>query len=96
MKITVLFFESCTGNPTDGHTLDFDVSGVATGSIKSDWVNATGAVVDVVTGSVTFGVTLAQGQQPRVVRYTAASIFPQCALRNAEGLPALPFALPVA
>ena len=29
------------------------------------------------------------------VRYTAAAVFPQCALYNAEGLPALPFTAPM-
>jgi hypothetical protein len=33
--------------------------------------------------------------RPQTVRYTAASIFPQCALRNAAGLPALPFKLAI-
>jgi hypothetical protein len=82
-----------TGKTSDGHTLDFDVSGLATGSGAADWVNSTGAVVNVDTGSVTFRVALAQGTEPHLVRYTAASIFPECALRNAEGLPALPFEL---
>jgi hypothetical protein len=58
-------------------------------------VNATGAVVDTATGSVTFQVALKQGRQPHWVRYTAASIFPECALRNSEGLPALPFKIEI-
>lgn len=78
------------GSAADGHTLDFDAS--ATGG-DGPWVNSTGAVVDRGTGSVTFKVTLSS--RPALVRYTAASIFPQCALFNAERLPAMPFTIAV-
>ena len=57
------------------------------------WVNGTGAVLDPESGIVTFHVALAS--PPTMVRHTAASIFPQCALYNAEGYPALPFELGV-
>ena len=45
------------------------------------------------TGRVSFEVVLPA--TPTLVRYTAASIWPQCALYNREGYPAFPFALPV-
>ena len=82
-----------TGKLTDGHTLDFDVSGSLDGN--GGWVNSTAAVLDSNSNTVTFRVALPQGATPKVVRYTASSLFPECALRNAEGLPALPFRLEI-
>jgi hypothetical protein len=85
-----------TGNDSDGHTLDFDVCGGAhllTSGLLPTCVNSSGAVVVGATGKVTFQVEMPRGVPPHVVRYTAASIFPQCALYNNEGLPALPFSM---
>eukprot|EP00937_MAST-01D_sp_MAST-1D-sp2_P006005 g6005.t1 len=80
----------CNGSANSGHTVDFD----ATCDGGSTWTNGTAAVLAADGVSVRFNVTLPA--PPTVVRYTAASIWPQCALYNAEGLPALPFTLPVA
>lgn len=81
--------KNCTSCCQGKHTLDFDV---AAGDV---WINATGGTVDPQTGAVQFDVEVPSGEKPTIVRYTAASIFPQCALKSAEGLPALPFALPI-
>lgn len=71
----------------DGHTIDFDVSS----GNYSMWFNSTKTVLST-SGEISFSVTLPKSMgPPTIVRHTAASIFPQCALRNAEGLPALPF-----
>lgn len=78
------------GKTSDGHTLDFDIamnSGV--------YRNTTGATVDPKTGTVTLLVSGARDQAPTIVRYTAASIWPQCALYNSERLPALPFTMAI-
>ena len=91
---------SCCDATKDPHTLDFD----ATCDGGASWVNGTvvdnsvGAVASTVDGTaastvVTFEVTLATA--PTAVRYTAGAIFPQCALYNAEGLPAVPFEMTV-
>merc|ERR1712232_416993 len=82
------FYVAGTRNCTtccDGvHTVDFDAS-----IDGRNWVNSTAAVLK---GSrLTFSVALSS--PPKHVRHTAASIFPQCALDNNEGLPALPFEL---
>ena len=85
--------KNCTSCCAGEHTLDFDVSMTRAAGV---WVNGTHSRVDAETGRVSFEVSgVPQGQQPAVVRYTAASIFPQCALKSAEGLPALPFTLPI-
>ena len=81
-----------SGKRSDGHTLDFDASASKSGG---PWVNGTGAVVDSTRGSVSFTVALPGGAAPKVVRYTAASIFPECALRGADELPALPFQMEI-
>jgi hypothetical protein len=78
------------GSATAGHSLDLDASS----STGGPYVNGTAAVLDRATGDVTFHVALPA--RPTVVRYTAASIFPQCALYNSEGLPAMPFRVDVA
>lgn len=61
---------------------DFDVSADA-----QSWFNGTGALAQGQT--VRFDVEMPA--PPRLVRYTANRVFPQCALYNLEGLPALPF-----
>ena len=80
---------TCCDEPARTHTLDFDARAGETGA----WVNATRTTLDATTGAVRFHVAL--DAKPTTVRYTAASIFPQCALYNAEGLPALPFSMAV-
>ena len=81
---------SCCGDGDAYHTLDFDVN-----IFGGFFTNSTTTKLDAQTGAVTFTV-LSRGKEiPTVVRYTAASIFPQCALKDASGLPAVPFALPI-
>ena len=88
---------SCCDATKDAHTLDF----VATCDGGASWVNGTvtGQVATASTSNspastlVTFDVPLATA--PTAVRYTAGAIFPQCALYNAEGLPAIPFEMAV-
>ena len=98
-----------TGKASDKHTLDFDVcggpdhlltvdgvsGGGSGGGMLSTCVNSSGAIVSVDTGKVDFQVRMPHGVAPRLLRYTAASIFPQCALYNSEGLPALPFSMKI-
>ena len=78
----------CDGSANGGHTVDFDVT--HDGQL---WVNGTNARLGDDKASVRFDVSLPA--PPKVLRYTAASIWPQCALYNADGLPAQPFTLPV-
>ena len=74
----------CDGTKNSGHTVDFDASldGVR-------WVNGTDATLGP-GPSITFKV-LGLASPPKSVRHTAASIWPQCALYNAEQLPLFPF-----
>jgi hypothetical protein len=67
---------------------DFDASDGANSSSLAN--TTTGAMV--VTGNM---VRITFAEAPKWVRYTANRIFPQCALYNQEGLPALPFEMPV-
>jgi len=78
---------TCCDKNLNPHTIDFDVSadGVS-------WTNSTNAEI-VGVDKVRFHASLSS--QPTVVRHTAASIWPQCALYNADGLPALPFQMEV-
>ena len=73
----------CCG--TAGADFDASADGVA-------WFNGTGAEVLEGGSSVKFLVPGLRAP-PAIVRYTAAPLFPQCAVANAEGLPALPFEL---
>jgi len=79
--------KNCTTCCNGIHTLDLDAS-----SDGITWVNSTNTILkaDAVTFHV-HGLT----RPPTVVRHTASAIFPQCALYNKEGLPALPFLLDV-
>merc|ERR1711998_809715 len=63
---------------------DFDVSvdGVT-------WLNASAAVVK--DGAVQVEVDMLTKVVPRVLRYTANRVYPQCAVFSTEGLPAMPF-----
>lgn len=80
--------KNCTACCGGVHTLDFSAGGGGRA-----WVNATHATVDRASGKVTFHV---EAQRPPTrVRYTGSAIFPQCALYNTEGLPALPFEMAV-
>ena len=74
------------------HTIDLDVS---TSSQSTGWINSTRAQVDPHTGCLTVRVDVPRGEEPRRVRHTAASIFPQCAMVGVDGLPATPFALDI-
>jgi hypothetical protein len=82
---------------SNGNT-DFDTSSSG-GSNSSAWVNGTDATVSTATGgaTVTFMVAASSDASdnasaaPTWVRYTANAVFPQCALYNQEGLPAMPF-----
>ena len=80
-----------TGKTNDSHTLDFDVAFASGGVYR----NTTGATIDPKTGTVTLLVAGARDQTPTLLRYTAASIWPQCALYNSERLPALPFTMAI-
>jgi hypothetical protein len=78
----------CDGSANGGHTVDVDAT-----SDGLLWANGTNASITDDGTSVRFDVSLPV--PPTSVRYTAASIWPQCALFNADGLPAQPFTLPV-
>ena len=71
----------------DGGVGDFDASedGIA-------WVNGT---VPTTVGGMDVRFSVATTRMPTHVRYTANMGFPQCAIYNAEGLPAYPFAMAV-
>ena len=72
----------------DGGVGDFDASD----DNGLTWVNGT---VPIVTGSTSVRFSVATARTPTHVRYTANMGFPQCAVFNAEGLPAYPFAMAV-
>ena len=57
------------------------------------WVNSSSAEL-VGPSEVAFKVLLPG--PPSAVRYTGGATFPQCALYNKEGLPAVPFEMPAA
>ena len=87
----------CCGNKG----VDFDAS--PDSAVSGHWINASSAVIRQGGGSESDGddtVVVVDVVFPAAVsgsvRYTAAAIFPQCALYNAEGLPALPFEMPIA
>jgi hypothetical protein len=91
----------CDKPPHAGFTtVDFDAS-----VDGRHFVNGTGATLQTSgahavasassTATVTF-VVRGLSAVPRVVRHTAASTWPQCALYNAEGFPAFPFQLDIA
>jgi len=63
---------------------DFDVSvdGVT-------WLNTSAAVVK--DGAVQVEVDMLTAAAPRVLRYTANRVYPQCAVFGVEGIPAMPF-----
>ena len=77
----------CDGRANNGHTVDFDAS-----SDGKEWINGTNSTL--VAGDIVHFVVVAN-RAPTTVRYTAASIWPQCAIVGAEGLPAFPFELKV-
>ena len=79
--------KNCTSccDESKGRTLDFG----ATADDGQTWVNSSSATLH--GSEVTFEVHL-RGP-PTAVRYTGGATFPQCALYNAEGLPAVPFSL---
>merc|ERR1719329_1239714 len=83
---------NCSSCCDGAHSVDFDVS--ADGLL---WVNGTNAALRTKAkrATVTFDVSMPTSVAPKYVRHTAASIWPQCALYNKEGLPALPFHLEV-
>jgi hypothetical protein len=64
---------------------DFDVSvdGVT-------WLNTSAAVVQK-SGAVKVEVDMLTAVAPRVLRYTANRVYPQCAVLSMEGIPAMPF-----
>lgn len=63
---------------------DFDVSvdGVT-------WLNTSAAVVK--HGAVQVEVDMLAAVAPRILRYTANRVYPQCAVLSVEGIPAMPF-----
>ena len=76
----------CNSNGAVGSN-DFDVSGDG----GQSWFNSTGSAT--LSGTVvTFTAPL---HKVTHVRYTANQAFPQCAVINAEGMPALPFQIAV-
>ena len=76
----------CCG--TAGADFDASTDGVT-------WCNGTGARVLGANGSSVRFLVSGLTSPPTVVRYTAAPLFPQCAVSNAMGLPALPFELKI-
>lgn len=80
---------NCTSCCDGSHTVDFDASIDGRGG----WTNGTSVTLDVHARTLSFKVVLTAS--PKVVRHTAAAVFPQCALYNAEGLPLLPFAMDI-
>merc|ERR1712232_941320 len=77
---------NCTTCCDGVHTVDLDAS-----IDGKTWVNSTATTL--AGTKMMFSVVLPAA--PKYVRHTAASIFPQCALYNQEGLPALPFSMTV-
>ena len=70
-------------------TVDLDASEGGTA-----WMNATSvAVRGLATATPTLSFQVATQRPPTVVGHTRASIWPQCSLYNAEGLPLAPFLL---
>jgi hypothetical protein len=81
----------CDGAKNSGHTVGFDAS-----SDGIHWVNGTDATPSGSGTRWTIAFKAAGlASPPTVVRYTAASIWPQCALYSAEGLPLFPFEMQV-
>jgi hypothetical protein len=80
-----------SGGPASKGVTDFDVS--SSGANATLWTNGTNAVV---SPTKTISFTVLSASSPMWVRYTANAIFPQCALYNQEGLPAMPFEMAVA
>jgi hypothetical protein len=78
----------CDGSKNNGHTVDFDASldGV-------HWLNGTDATLGP-GPTITFKVE-GLTAPPTMVRHTAASVWPQCAVYNAETLPLFPFEMKV-
>ena len=73
------------GQPaTNASSNDYDASG----DDGATWVNGSAAILTPSLDGVAFTVPLAMVTN---VRYTGNQPFPQCALYNKEGLPALPF-----
>ena len=84
LKATRNCTSCCDAARGNGHTLDLDAS--ADGVV---FFNATN--VQMVPGVAAVSFDVAMSKPPMVVRHTAASIWPQCALYNAEGMPLFPF-----
>ena len=83
--------EAAAAMGRDYTTVDFDAS-----VDGLHFVNGTGAALaSVGDGTSLSFVVRGLSAAPTVVRYTAASIWPQCAVYNAEGLAAYPFVLTV-
>ena len=72
----------------DGDVGDFDVSD----DNGLSWINGT---VPIVVGTMSVRFNASTARTVTHVRYTANTGFPQCAVYNAEGLPAYPFAMTV-
>ena len=81
---------NCTACCRGVHTVDFDAAGA-----DGAFVNATNVRLGPTPAlTVLFDVELPAA--PATVRMTAASTFPQCAIYDTRGLPAVPFRLAVA
>ena len=83
---------NCTACCANASASDFDVS--AEGAPDGTWVMGSRAAVAPSGTDAVFTVA-GLGGAPVALRYTAARLYPQCVLYNAEGLPAPPFTLPV-
>ena len=78
----------CDSTKNGGHTVDFDASSDGVHFVNGTSVRlADGATITFKVGGL--------AAPPSVVRHTAASIWPQCALYNQEGLPLFPFEMRV-
>lgn len=66
---------------------DFDVS--------IDGITWTNGTTPVLTGDAEVSFSVILQAPPKMVRYTAAGYWPQCAIYNQEALPAMPFQMPI-
>jgi len=84
---------TCCDGGDQRQTLDFSLAHKG----STHGANVTDVKLDAHNGTVSWRTKgpFCGGASRCVVLYTAASIFPQCAIKNAEGLPLLPFEMEV-